>query len=309
MRRSCGISPQLRRRNAGEVRRGRGARRGRGWGPRPRGCRACRGRGRRRRCRGSRRGRSRAIGSSTPTRSSAVWKIVGSGLRTPSSHESMMASNSSSSGNCPRHASPYSRMLLVTIAVRRPFARTMRTASTTSPRSISSVTIIENISPVSKRNPCASAAALICVQRVDERDLTPLELVPRVVGVGVVGAEHDLHHARGVDVLRARVRVRGGERRRGEDAAVVPEDGVEVAHRPCCAATRGVRGLDLGAEVVGGVAHLVHHVRRDLPALDRRAGRRPARRSSRGCRRRARPGTRRGTPGRRGRRRPRTSRR
>ena len=29
------------------------------------------------------------VGSSTPTRSSAVWKIVGSGLRTPSSHESI----------------------------------------------------------------------------------------------------------------------------------------------------------------------------------------------------------------------------
>src|SRR5215207_4764302 len=75
-------------------------------------------------------------------------------------------------------------------------------------------------------------------QRVDEGDLAPLELVPRVVGVGVVGAEHDLHHVRGVDVLRACIRVRSRERRRGEDAAVVPEDGVEVAHVPWCAATR-----------------------------------------------------------------------
>ena len=41
-------------------------------------------------------------------------------------------------------------------------------------------------------------------ERVDEGDLTPLELVPRVVGVGVVGTEDDLDHLRRVDVLRAR---------------------------------------------------------------------------------------------------------
>ena len=185
-------------------------------------------------------------GSSTPSRSSVVWKIAGSGLRTPSSHESTTRSKSSSIARRARHASPYSRMLLVTMAVRRPRARTARTASITTVRSTSSTTMPLNISPVSKRMPAACASALIDRERVHERELAALQPVPRMVRVGVVGAEDDLHHDLGVGVLRARVRVRGGERRRGEHTAVVPEDRVEVAHEAWRPATRAYAAATSG---------------------------------------------------------------
>ena len=38
-------------------------------------------------------------------------------------------------------------------------------------------------------------------QRVDEGDLTSFELVPRMVGVRVVAAEHDPDHLVGIDGL------------------------------------------------------------------------------------------------------------
>ena len=133
-------------------------------------------------------------------------------------------------------------MLLVTIAVRSPLARTRRTASTTSV----AVDLVghhhrEHLAAV-EAEPGRLGVGLDARQRVDERDLTSLELVPHVVGVGLVAAEHDLHQVGRLDVLGARVRVRGRERRGGEDAPVVPEDGVELAHRPWWAATRAVRG-------------------------------------------------------------------
>ena len=82
-----------------------------------------------------------------------------------------------------RHASPYSRTLLVTMAVRRLACATARTASTTT-RAVDVVDDacrehLAHVEPACRRPP---ASALIARERVRERDLAPLEPVPGMVG-------------------------------------------------------------------------------------------------------------------------------
>ena len=69
-----------------------------------------------------------------PSSRSASEKIAGSGLRMPTSLESITASNSSASGSIARQPCENSRALLVTSAVRRPRARSRRVAATTASR-------------------------------------------------------------------------------------------------------------------------------------------------------------------------------
>ncbi len=59
--------------------------------------------------------------------------------------------------------------------------------------------------------------------RGHERQLPPLEAVPGMVGVAVVGAEEQLEHALGVDALARAEGADGREGRRHEDAAEVEE--------------------------------------------------------------------------------------
>ena len=66
--------------------------------------------------------------------------------------------------------------------------------------------------------------------RVGERQLAALEAVPRVVGVGVVGAEDQVEHALGADALLRAEGADGGEGRVHEDAAEVEENRVHGWH-------------------------------------------------------------------------------
>ena len=85
-----------------------------------------------------------------------------------------------------------------------------------------------------ERHPCCLGLGNDLRQRVGERQLAALEPVPGVVRVGAVGAEDDPTSTSGSTPWPTGVGVRGGERRRREDPAVVEDHRVDPGrrHRP-----------------------------------------------------------------------------
>ena len=67
------------------------------------------------------------------------------------------------------------------------------------------------------------ALAVICVKASPSPSSPRSTLVPRVVGVGVIRAEHQLHQVLGLDALGGGVLVDGLERRAGEHATEVEQ--------------------------------------------------------------------------------------
>ncbi len=72
----------------------------------------------------------------------------------------------------------------------------------------------------------------------DDCDLTALEAMPRVVRVLVVRPEHELEDDLTVDAVVGSERGHVRERRRGEHAVEVEEDGVDCWHASVCVSPR-----------------------------------------------------------------------
>ena len=176
-------------------------------------------------------------GAMPPSSRSASEKIAGSGLRTPTSLESITASNSSAIGISARQpARELARVVGDERGAQAALAQPARRRDHRLARAAAARHAREDRERV-EREPGLRRERHDRLARVEQRDLAALEAVPGVVGVAVVGAEHEAEHAFGRRAELGRGLGEHRERRRRVDAAEVEQDRAN-RHRIAHAITR-----------------------------------------------------------------------